>query len=115
MGRLILWLVLLLFVMPFCGFSAGMAVPNVIPPLGNLAAPLACSNGTLQAQPSSASTSYSVVFRTRFWCVDSATAVRNDVSTPVLYISGVIYAAVAIVLLLIFIGVFETTRFLRSR
>ena len=114
-GRMIFWLVMLGLVGLMCGCMAGMFLPTVFPPVANLAAPLACINGTLEAQPASASTSYSVAFRTRFWCTDSATRVRNDVSTPVLYVSAVIFALVLVIVLVVVMAFVEGVRDLQAR
>ncbi len=114
-GRMIFWLIMLFLVAPICGFPAGMLGPTLFPPLANLAAPLACSHGTLQAQPASASTSYSIAFRTRIWCVDSVTAVRNDVSTPVLYISGLVFMIVVFIVLILIMALTEGIRYLGAR
>lgn len=114
-GRIIFWVVMLLFVGPMCGFFSGMLGPTIFPPLASLVAPLACPHGTLLAQPASASTSYSVVFRTRIWCVDSVTAVRNDISTPILYLSGLAFAVFLIIVLFLVMVLTESWRYLRAR
>lgn len=106
-GRIIFWLIIALIFVPACGFTAGMAGTAIFPALGKLAAPVVCNNGTFQSRQFTLSTSYSVNYSARFDCVVSQSGADYNVTTPVLYVNGLILAVaggVAFSLILILIG-----------
>jgi hypothetical protein len=114
-GRIILWAIMLFLVVPFCGFFAGMTVSGVVPPIGNLVAPLACNNGTLQNNSHIFTNGYSTSYSPSYDCTNSATGKSENVSTTIDYIGGGVVAVVGFIglgFILILIG---TIRLLTGR
>jgi hypothetical protein len=114
-GRIIFWLILLCLVGPVCGCPAGMAGTAIFPPMAKLAAPLACTGGTLQSRQFVSSSSSQISYSARFQCVNSQTGVSDDVTTPVLYVNGVIFGFVLVIVLALIMILFEGFRYVRGR
>ena len=106
-GRLIIWAIVLFAVVPFCGFFGGMTVSAIFPPIGDLMAPMACSNGTLQFNSHTFSTGYSTSYAPSYDCVDSATGASENISAAIDYIGGGVVAVVGFIgvaLIMIMVG-----------
>jgi hypothetical protein len=106
-GKIIFWLIMILVVVPFFAFFAGMTVSAMFPPIGKLISPLACANGTLQFNNHTFQNGYSTSYSPTYDCLNSATGKSENVSTTIDYIGGGVVAVVGCLefgLLVILIG-----------
>jgi hypothetical protein len=114
-GGIILWLIMIFLIVPFCGFFAGLMGTSFVPPMAYLTAPAVCSQGILQVRQSSVSDSYQISTSIHYDCVDSRTGTTTDVTETVISVGGLMVAVLGSIGLGLFVILYSAIRYLLGR